>query len=158
MQIGFKKVHPDAQLPAYAHEGDAGMDVCAAEEVLLKPYTPTIVKTGLSAEIPMGYEIQVRSRSGLAAKHAIFVLNGIGTIDSGFKGQIGVILFWAPSPKDAFLCSATCLVDNDLGWVIQKGDRIAQLVVAPVTKCEPIEISEVSETERGAGGFGSTGI
>ena len=144
MQIGFKKVHPDAQLPAYAHEGDAGMDVYAVEDVELYPFSPTLVSTGLVAEIPTGYEIQVRPRSGLALKEGITVWNSPGTIDSGYRSTIGVILIWStPIPN--------------VTTRIHKGDRIAQLVVAPVTKCEPIEISEVSETERGAAGFGSTG-
>ena len=94
MKLGFKKVHPDAKLPSYAHEGDAGMDVYAVEDVKLNPFTPTLVKTGLIAEIPTGYEIQVRPRSGLALKEGITVFNAPGTVDSGYTGEIGIILMY----------------------------------------------------------------
>ena len=160
MQLGFKKVHPDAKIPTYAHEGDAGMDVYAVEDVYLSPFTPTLVKTGLIAEIPDGYEIQVRPRSGLALKEGITVWNGPGTVDQNFRGEIGVILLWAP--RSYIEISAGTKVFSPIDWFltkqIHKGDRIAQLVVAPVTRVEPVEISEVSETERGKGGFGSTGV
>ena len=161
MKLGFKKIHPDAKLPSYAHDGDAGMDVYAVEDVDLKPFTPTLVKTGLIAEIPTGYEIQVRPRSGLALKQGVTVFNSPGTVDAGYRNEIGVILIWGPK----------CLYRQVEGYgvleidstefaskMIHKGDRIAQLVLAPVTRCEPVEISEVSDTERGTGGFGSTGV
>lgn len=148
MKIGFKRVHPDAKLPSYAHEGDAGMDVYAVEDVRLQEGKPTIVPTGLIAEIPTGYEIQVRPRSGLATK-GVTVWNGPGTVDSGYRGPIGVILCYITPFND----------ETKIRYFdIKKGDRIAQLVVAPVTKCEPVEIAEVTDTERGAGGFGSTGV
>lgn len=152
MKLGFKKVHTDAKLPSYAHVGDAGMDVCAVENVVLFPFTPTLVKTGLVVEIPTGYELQVRPRSGLALKKSITVWNSPGTIDSGYKGEIGIILLWAPITQ-----LSTQDVKQDCEW-IKKGDRIAQLVLAPVTKADIVEVSEVSETERGTGGFGSTGF
>lgn len=160
VQIGFKKIHPNAVLPKYAHEGDAGMDVCAVEDVTLKPFTATLVHTGLQVEIPKGYEIQVRPRSGLALKESITVLNSPGTIDEGYKGEIGVILYWAPSLTSAINTDACSYLyhNSDCRHTIHKGDRIAQLVVAPVTRCEPIEIADVSTTERGLGGFGSTGV
>ena len=154
MKLGFKKVHPDAVIPKYAHEGDAGMDVCAVEDVELPLNEPKIVKTGLVAEIPTGYEIQVRPRSGLAVK-GVTVWNVPGTIDSGYRGEIGVILV---------ACKGNSIMESQflspLGrlFKINKGDRIAQLVVAPVTRCVPVEIEAVSKTERGTGGFGSTGI
>lgn len=148
MKLGFKRVHPDAKLPAYAHEGDAGMDVYAVEDMRLWDSKPTIVSTGLVAQIPMGYELQVRPRSGLATK-GVTVWNSPGTIDSGYVGVIGVILCYLSPNKDE-----TTVQYFD----IKKGDRIAQLVLAPVTKAELVEVSEVSETERGTGGFGSTGV
>lgn len=158
MKLGFKKIHPDAKLPSYAHIGDAGMDVCAVEDVELFPFTPTLVKTGLVADIPTGYEIQVRPRSGLALKKGITVWNSPGTIDCGYVGEIGVIMLWAPqarvSSDDGFFAN----VSDRFFVTINKGDRIAQLVLAPVTKAEIVEVSEVSDTERGTGGFGSTGI
>ena len=156
MKIGFKKVHPDAVLPKYAHEGDAGMDVYAVEDMELYPFTPTLVKTGLIADIPTGYELQVRPRSGLALKEGITVWNSPGTIDSGYRAEIGVILLYSPKCRDIL---EGRLSNCDNSWkIIHKGDRIAQLVVAPVTKCEPVEVKEVSDTERGTGGFGSTGV
>ena len=161
VRIGFKKVHPDAKLPTYAHEGDAGLDVCAVEDVLLKPGVPTLVSTGLIADIPPGFEIQVRPRSGLALKQGITVWNGPGTVDSGYTGVIGVILYLSPCsvvtlPIDETICSYK--VQPSIPYEIKKGDRIAQLVVAPITRCEAFEVSDVSETDRGTGGFGSTGF
>lgn len=142
MKLGFKKAHPDAKIPTYAHPGDAGMDVCSVDDgIVLNPGNRALISTGLIAEIPTGYEIQVRPRSGIAYKKGITVLNGPGTVDSSYTGIIGVLL----------INHGTDTV------VIRKGDRIAQLVLAPVTRCEPVEIGEVSATERGTGGFGSTG-
>lgn len=154
MKIGFKKVHPDAVIPTYAHLGDAGMDVYAVEDVSLSLYRPTLVQTGLVADIPDGYEIQVRPRSGLALK-GVTVVNGPGTVDSSYRGTIGVILMFV---NNVYVDSpdGTGVVRKSR-FEIHKGDRIAQFVVAPVTRCEPVEVHEVSETERGAGGFGSTG-
>ena len=148
MKLGFKKVHPNAVLPKYAHVGDAGMDVCSIEDVILIPGEPVIVKTGLVAEIPAGYELQVRPRSGLATK-GVTVWNSPGTIDSNYRGEIGVIL-----------CASAGKSLLDAGWnyYIKSGDRIAQLVLAPVTKADIVEVTEVSETDRGEGGFGSTGV
>lgn len=162
MKIGFKKVHPDAQLPKYAHYGDAGMDVYAVEDTILKPYAPTLVKTGLVADIPTGYEIQVRPRSGLAIKQGITVWNSPGTVDAGYRNEIGIILLWAPRlaiSKGNLTYGEVFAADEvKSSLTIHKGDRIAQFVVAPVTRCEPVEVTEVSDTERGTGGFGSTGV
>lgn len=142
MKLGFKKAHPDAKIPTYAHPGDAGMDVSSVDDgIVLNPGNRALISTGLIAEIPTGYEIQVRPRSGMAYKKGITVLNGPGTVDSSYIGIIGVLL----------INHGTDTV------VIRKGDRIAQLVLAPVTRCEPVEIAEVPATERGTGGFGSTG-
>jgi len=132
-------------LPAYETSGSAGMDVRAAvpegRPVVLKPGERALVATGLSVAIPEGYEIQVRPRSGLAAKHGLTCLNTPGTIDSDYRGEIKVILI-------------------NLGaeaFVIKRGERIAQLVLAPVTRLAWSEVEELGCTERGAGGFGSTG-
>ena len=166
MKLGFKKVHPDAKLPSYAHDGDAGMDVYAVEDVKLNPFTPKLVKTGLIAKIPTGYEIQVRPRSGLALKEGITVFNAPGTVDSGYTGEIGIILMWSPQTVvyNSHLDGRTRIYeylpktnDEEFHKTIHKGDRIAQLVLAPVTRCVPVEIEAVSKTERGEGGFGSTG-
>ena len=148
MKLGFKKVHPDAKLPTYAHDGDAGMDVYAVEDVKLQDSKPTIVSTGLIAEIPKGFELQVRPRSGLATK-GVTVWNSPGTVDASYRGIIGVILCYISQNKDE-----TTVKYFD----IKKGDRIAQLVFSPVTKAEIVEVNEVSNTDRGTGGFGSTGV
>ena len=139
VKLGFKKLDPNAQLPKYAHEGDAGMDVFALLDVDLPLNKPIIVKTGIAAEIPDGYELQVRPRSGLASK-GITVMNSPGTVDSKYRGEIGVILF----------STVPC-------YRVKSGDKIAQLVLAPVTFAEPYEVQELSQTDRGTGGFGSTG-
>lgn len=155
MQIGFKLVHPAAKLPTYAHPGDAGMDVYAVEDIELKPGNATLVSTGLAADIPTGYEIQVRPRSGLALKSNVTVWNAPGTVDSNYRGIIGVIMMYLP-PVESLLLTGMNIHPTEK-VVIHKGDRIAQFVVAPVTRCEPVEVKEVSDTERGTGGFGSTG-
>ena len=133
-----------AVVPCYKTEGAAGADVCALldENVLLKKGQRTIIPTGLFFEIPQGYEIQVRPRSGLAAKNGVTVLNTPGTIDSDYRGELKVILI--------------NLGDED--FEIKSGDRIAQIIVAPVTIGNFIQTDSISVTERGSGGFGSTGV
>ena len=128
-------------LPAYATPGSAGMDVLAAEDVTLAPGGRHAVASGFSVAIPEGYEIQVRPRSGLALKHGISVPNTPGTIDSDYRGELKVILI--NHGRDPF--------------VIARGDRVAQLVLAPVTHALWDEVAELDDTARGAGGFGSTG-
>ena len=128
-------------LPKYAKEGDAGMDICSAEDITLPAFCWEAISTGIYMQLPEGYECQIRSRSGLAAKHGIQVLNSPGTIDSGYRGEVKVILKNnAYAPYD-----------------IKKGDRIAQMVFAPVTTASITEVAELSDSERGEGGFGSTG-
>lgn len=129
------------ELPAYATEGAAGMDVLAAEDVTLPPGGRHAVATGLAVAIPAGYEIQVRPRSGLALKHGVSVPNTPGTIDSDYRGELKVILI--NHGADAF--------------DIRRGDRIAQLVLAPVVQLTWLKVDELDETARGEGGFGSTG-
>lgn len=129
------------ELPRYATQGAAGMDVLSAEDVTLQPGMRHAVATGLSMAIPDGYEIQVRPRSGLALKHGISVPNTPGTIDSDYRGELKVIMI--NFGTEAF--------------AINRGDRIAQLVLAPVTRAAWHEVEELDETERGEGGFGSTG-
>lgn len=156
VKVGFKKVHPDAKMPKKAHASDAGMDVYAVEKTMLSPFVPTLVRTGLVPCIPEGYEIQVRPRSGLALKQGITVLNSPGTVDSGYRSEIGVILMWMPQ---SYLRQDD--VKFDMGYIIDKGDRIAQLVVAPVLECETCEVEDVGTSDRseaGHNGFGSTGV
>ena len=141
MTLDFKRIHPDAVLPAYAHPSDAGMDVRSVEELVIPAGKRALVHTGLIVLLPPLYEAQVRPRSGLALKFGVTVLNTPGTIDSGYRGEIGVIL----------------ANFGDADFIVKKGDKIAQLVIAPVTQPEVCEVSEIDETDRGAGGFGSTG-
>lgn len=128
-------------LPAYATDGAAGMDVLAAEDVILAPGMRHAVATGLAVAIPHGFEIQVRPRSGLALKHGITVPNTPGTIDSDYRGELKVIL----------------INHGDADFAIRRGDRVAQLVLAPVTRASWLKVEELDETARGEGGFGSTG-
>ena len=130
-------------LPAYATEGSAGMDLCAHlhESVVLEPLERKLIPTGLFIELPTGYEAQIRPRSGLALKQGITCLNSPGTIDADYRGEIGVILI---------------NLSNEL-QVIKTGDRIAQMVVAPVTQISWELATALTSTHRGAGGFGSTG-
>ena len=128
-------------LPSYASDGAAGMDVIAAEDVSIAPGARHAVATGLALAIPGGYEIQVRPRSGLALKHGITVPNTPGTIDSDYRGELKVIL----------------INHGTEAFAIRRGDRIAQLVLAPVVQATFEEVDELDETSRGAGGFGSTG-
>lgn len=128
-------------LPAYATSGAAGMDVVSAEDVAIAPGARHAVATGLSVAIPHGYEIQVRPRSGLAFKHGITVPNTPGTIDSDYRGELKVLL----------------INHSTEPFEIARGDRVAQLVLAPVVQAAWSEVEELDATERGAGGFGSTG-
>jgi len=128
-------------LPAYATTGAAGMDVVAAEELVLAPGARHAVATGLAVAIPPGFEIQVRPRSGLALKHGITVPNTPGTVDSDYRGEVKVIL----------------INHGATPFEIRRGDRIAQLVIAPVLRATWLKVDELDETDRGEGGFGSTG-
>jgi len=131
-------------LPHYETIASAGMDLRAnvSEPVILKPLERTIIKTGLFIELPVGYEAQVRPRSGLAAKKGITVLNAPGTIDADYRGEIGVILV---------------NLSND-SFTVENGERVAQLVIAKHERAEWEEVAQLSETSRGEGGFGSTGV
>ncbi len=130
-------------LPAYETEHSAGMDLRAftEEPVTLKPLERRLIPTGLFIEVPVGYEAQVRPRSGLALKHGITVLNSPGTIDADYRGEVGVILINL----------------SDAAFTVNDGDRIAQMVIARHEKAEMIEAEEISTTNRGAGGFGHSG-
>ena len=142
---GIKRVGPlEVPLPAYQTRGSAGLDLCAAlaAPVTLAPGQHRLFPTGLCFEIPEGFEGQVRPRSGLALRHGITVLNAPGTIDSDYRGELGVVLVnHGPTPVE-----------------IKPLDRIAQLVVAPVVKVELEVVPSLSETDRAAGGYGSTGV
>lgn len=128
-------------LPAYATAGAAGMDLLAARDMMLSPGARALVPTGIAVAIPEGFEMQLRPRSGLALKHGVTVLNAPGTVDSDYRGEVGVIL----------------LNTGDTPFAIARGDRIAQAVFAPVTRAAFEEVVVLPESARGAGGFGSTG-
>lgn len=144
MKIRVKKLKNAVNLPKYATAGSSGLDLYAAIEkpIILLPKQRCNIPTGIAVEIPFGYEGQIRPRSGLAVKHGITVLNTPGTIDSDYRGEIKVVLINLGKEK----------------FVIYRGDRIAQLVFTPIVKVEFEEVEELSPTERGEEGFGSTGI
>ena len=141
MELKVKKLRPAAKLPVYGHVGDAGMDLCACEACVIAPGERRLVRTGLVMELPPDTEAQVRPRSGLALQHGLTLLNTPGTIDEGYRGEIGVIL----------------INHGHETFHVTPGLRIAQLVVAPVLRATVEEVSAISTTVRGAGGFGSTG-
>ena len=140
--VKVKKLHPDASLPKYAKDGDAGFDLAAIHDVCVQPGETVIIKTGLAMAIPKGFELQVRPRSGLSANTKLRVANSPGTIDSGYRGEIGIIM---ENIGDGFIRIST-------------GDRIAQGVISIVPVANFAETNELDETERGTGGYGSTGM
>ena len=142
MKLLVKRLSSSAVLPAYAHPGDAGLDLCAAVTVSLEPGESKLVGTGISIELPPDTEAQVRPRSGLALKHGITVLNTPGTIDHGYRGEVGVILINHGRSR----------------FDVQPGMKIAQMVIASCVRVSVEESGELSGTARGHGGFGSTGV
>ncbi|AHN34526.1 dUTP diphosphatase [Helicobacter pylori] len=142
MKIKIQKIHPNALIPKYQTEGSSGFDLHAVEEVTIKSHSVGLVKIGIYLSLEVGYELQVRTRSGLALNHQVMVLNSPGTVDNDYRGEIKVIL--------------ANLSDKD--FKVQVGDRIAQGVVQKTYKAEFIECERLDETSRGSGGFGSTGV
>ena len=142
MQLLIQKLDPRATIPSYAHPGDAGLDLSSCETVEIAPGSTAMVRTGVAIALPPGTEGQVRPRSGLAARHAVTVLNAPGTIDEGYRGEVRVIL-----------------INHGLEiFRVEPGMRIAQLVVAPVLRVETVSVDSLGNaTARGTGGFGSTG-
>ena len=141
-ELPVRRLAPDLPLPAYAHPGDAGADLCAAEDVVLPPGGRATVGTGLAVAVPDGHAAFVHPRSGLAARHGITVVNAPGTVDAGYRGEVRVVLL---------------NTDRDQPFTVRRGDRIAQLVVQPVTRVRFLDVAELPPTPRGEGGFGSTG-
>ena len=142
--VKFKKLNPDAIIPDYAHEGDAGMDLYSIKDEIIDPLSWKLIPTGLACELPEGTEGQVRSKSGIALKNGVFVLNSPGTVDENYRGEIGVILY---------------NLNTTTPFEIKKGQKIAQYVIANVEYVNTIEITEdLSQTDRGDGGFGSSGL
>jgi dUTP diphosphatase len=141
IDVAIRRLRPDAVLPQQAYQGDAGVDLAACEGTVLQPGSRAVVATGLAVEIPDGYAGLVLPRSGLAARHGIGVVNSPGLIDSGYRGEIRVVLINS---------------DRETAFVVEPGMRIAQLVIAPVASVRLVEVEELATSERGARGFGSS--
>ncbi len=142
MELRVRRLDERAQLPTRAHAGDAGLDLHALEPVVLKPGRRASVRTGIAVEIPHGRAGLVLPRSGLAARHGIALVNAPGLIDAGYRGEIRVLLL---------------NTDRDAAFELAAGDRVAQLVIVAVELAEPIEAASLAVSERGMGGFGSSG-
>lgn len=140
--LKIRRLDPAATIPHYAHPGDAGLDLFALQPAEIAPGASCLVRTGIAIELPAGTEAQVRPRSGLALKHGITVLNTPGTIDEGYRGEVGVIL----------------INHGRQPFTVERGMKIAQMVIKPVLRVDVQEVGELSDTARGAGGFGSTGM
>ena len=142
LEIKIKKIHSDAVIPKYAHKGDAGMDLFSCEDYNLKPGERKLFGLGFQVEILEGYEMQIRPKSGLSLKHGITVLNTPGTIDSCYRGEVGVIL----------------INQGNENYKVKKGEKIAQAVINKIEIVKVIEVEKLGETFRGERGFGSTGL
>ena len=143
MKLEIKQLDPGLPLPRYAHEGDAGLDLHAAEDVSLAPFERRLISTGIAVAIPEGYAGFVQPRSGLAIKQGLSLVNTPGLIDAHYRGEIKVIAI---------------NLDPQAAIDVARGDKIAQLVIQPVARVELIEVAELDATVRGEGGFGSTGV
>ncbi len=141
-RLRIKKLTPEAIIPSYAHDGDAGLDLFAADQATIAPGERRLIGTGISIELPADTEGSVRPRSGLALHHGVTVLNAPGTIDRGYRGELGVIL----------------INHGSAPFSVTPGMKIAQLVVAPCSRVEVEHSTELTPSSRGAGGFGSTGV
>jgi len=142
LKIFFKKLHLDAKIPKYAFDWDSCCDLYSIEQVTLAPMERRRIGTGIAIQIPEGFEAQLRARSGLASDHGLTLINGIGTIDSLYRGEIKILMINLGDEK----------------VTLKKGSRIAQMAFAPVYRGHFIEVDDLSATARGAGGFGHTGI
>ena len=141
IEVSVRRLRSDAHVPSQAYEGEAGLDLAACERVVLEPGAREVVPTGLAVEIPEGYAGFVQPRSGLAARHGIGIVNSPGLIDSGYRGEIRVVLL---------------NTDREAPFTVEPGMRIAQLVIAPVATVRLVEVDEIVMTERGVQGFGSS--
>ena len=170
-KVKVKRLHPDAIIPKKAHKDDAGFDLVAVEDTIIEPNETKLIKTGLAVELPPGYEMQIRPRSGVTLKTNLRVQ--LGTVDANYRGEVGVIVD-NTNGSGVFVghtmgfVDGTYKVDNyneedvfmgaDVYYLIRKGDRIAQAVIQRLPAVEMVDVEELSESERGAGGFGSTGV
>ncbi|MFN8577536.1 MAG: dUTP diphosphatase [Candidatus Sericytochromatia bacterium] len=142
MKLKVKRISEDAILPKYIHSTDSGMDVFSIEDITIKPSETSLVKTGLKIELPPNTEAQIRPKSGIALKNSVTVLNTPGTIDEGYTGEICIIL----------------INHGKEDYKINKGEKIAQMVIQPVIRVEVEEVEDINTSSRGEGGFGSTGL
>jgi dUTP pyrophosphatase len=145
LYLGFKKLHPDSVTPKYNYDGDSGFDLHSVEEITIEPFGRALVPTGIALDIKDGYEVQVRSKSGLAINEGLFVLNSPGTVDNSYTGEIKAIIFNT----------------NNSTYIIKKGQKVAQAVLCPVVNGKWVDLEEIKtigEKDRGDKGFGSTGI
>lgn len=142
MKLGIKRLSESATLPKYQSKQASGFDLHSVDNYVLKPGETHLISTGLAFDIPEGYEIQIRPRSGLSAKTGLRVANAPGTVDADYTGEVKIIM----------------ANTGNLIEIIDKGDRIAQAVLAPVVQAEIVEVEEINQTERGSAGFGSTGV
>ena len=168
MQLKVKRLDKDMPMPRYAKKGDAGFDLRATEDVTIYPGETVMVGTGLAFEIPEGYNGEVRARSGMASKRMLAPINEPGTVDAGYRGEVMVPLhnFASVIRTDEYDWRTGSIpsagrdlqaLNVDAIQHVKRGERIAQMVIAPVAHCEFAEVDELEDTERGAGGFGSTG-
>lgn len=142
MKLKIKKIDDSAIIPNYAHNTDSGMDLYSIEDKIIRPGETALIKTGLKIELPQNTEAQIRPKSGIALKNSVTVLNTPGTIDEGYTGEIQVIL----------------INHGERVYKVNKGEKIAQMVIMPVIRVQVEEVNELQETSRGLGGFGSTGL
>lgn len=167
MNVKIKRLHPDAVITQYAKPGDAGFDLVAVEDIIVKPGETVKVPTGLAFELPEGYELQIRPRSGITLKTKLRVQ--LGTCDAGYRGEVGVIVdniaedpFGNVVPYLSYIDGNDYRTDGEIypneTYIIRKGDKIAQGIIAPIQQAGFIEVDELNDSERGAGGFGSTGV
>jgi dUTP pyrophosphatase len=141
VEVAFQKLRDDAVVPSRAYDGDAGLDLTSCEHVVLEPGERATVGTGLAVAVPDGYAGFVQPRSGLASRHGITIVNAPGLVDSGYRGEVRVVLLNTDAREP---------------FVVEPGMRIAQLVVVPVASAEPVDVEELPESERGVRGFGSS--
>ena len=142
MELRFRRLDPEARIPSRAREGDAGLDLEANAAVRLEPGERAVLPTGLAVEIPAGHAGLVLPRSGLASRHGVTVANAPGLIDAGYRGEVMIALV---------------NLDRERAYEVERGERVAQLVVVPFAVADAVEVAELGESERGEGGFGSTG-
>lgn len=168
-QVGFKRLTPGAVLPTKAHASDSGYDLCAAEDVIIAPGETVVIPTGIAVKLPPGFEGTVRPRSGVTSRTKLRVQ--LGTIDEGYGGEIGVIvdnILPYTSDNHCYMLAANGGIDEESGnsaylidgntYIVRAGDRIAQLVITRLPELEAVEIDDLGESERGANGFGSSGV